>query len=259
MKKVLWLVDGTLQHVLDKAKFIGAQAICARTTNSWIATSINLIHQNGLKLYGWRWPSVRPIANAHDPHHLFALNEAQFVTGLIKSGLDGYIADIECDKPTDNNCWNNVALRELATEFCEAIRKPGRQKNPDFFFGLTSGGAFPEPNNRPDIPWKEFAAQSDALFPQSYWVADGQRILGGTPLAAFNRSVRAWQLICPPNIKIVPMLGEIEAASAAEIKSYQDIIDTHQLSEIHFYTHTEDVKRDRWEAVRDLTNPTPIA
>src|SRR6266852_7578475 len=116
MKKVLWVVDGNLQHVMDKAKFIGAQTICARTTNSWIATSIDEVHKNGLRLYGWRWPSVRAVAAAPDPHHLFALNEAAFVVKLIASGLDGYIADIECDKDTDSNCWNNRALPGLATQ-----------------------------------------------------------------------------------------------------------------------------------------------
>jgi len=32
MRKVLWVVEGALQHVIDKAKFIGADTICARTT-----------------------------------------------------------------------------------------------------------------------------------------------------------------------------------------------------------------------------------
>jgi len=78
-------------------------------------------------------------------------------------------------------------------------------------------------------------------------------------LAAYNRSVAAWQRICPANIKIVPMLGEIEAASAAEIASYQEIINARQLSEIHLYAYTDHVGQDCWKAIRDLTDPTPVA
>jgi hypothetical protein len=258
MKKVLWVVDGDLQDVIDKAKFIGADTISARTTNSWIATSIDKIHQSGLKLYAWRWPNVRQVPPENDPHHLYAMNEAQFVIGLINSGLDGYIADIECDQPGDSNCWNDVALKPLATQFCTAIKKAGRAKNLDFFFGLTSGGAFPEPNNRPNIPWAEFANESDALFPQSYWISGSTPLLGGTPLKAFTRSVKAWERIAPAGMSIVPMLGEIEAASADDIASYQDIINEHRLSEIHFYTFTKGVPQVCWIAMRGLTDPPPV-
>jgi hypothetical protein len=251
------IVDGALQHVMDRAKFIGADTICARTTNSWIAT-IDQVHQNGLKLYGWRWPNVQQVPPQQDPRHLYAMNEAQFVSGLINSGLDGYIADIECDKAGDSNCWNDVALKPLATQFCAAIKTTGRAKNPNFFFGLTSGGAFPEPNNRPNIPWTEFASASDALFPQSYSVADGTPILGGTPLKAFTRSVKAWQRIAATGLNIIPMLGEIGSASAEDIASYQDIINDNGLSEIHFYTFTEDVAQECWNAMRGLTDPTPM-
>jgi hypothetical protein len=261
MKKVLWVVEGALQDVIDKAKFIGADTICARSTNSWIATSIGTVHQSGLKLYAWRWPNVREVPPAQDPHHLYAMNEAQFVTGLIHSGLDGYIADIECDQPTDGNCWNNTALKPLAVQFSSTIKTAGRAQKPDFLFGLTSGGAFPEPNNRPNIPWAEFAQASDALFPQSYWIDGSTRILGGTPLAAFTRSVKAWQRIAPTGTPIVPMLGEIESASAEEISSYQSIINDNRLTEIHFYTFTENVPQENWNAMRDLTDPpaTPTA
>jgi hypothetical protein len=143
MKKVLWVVDGVLQHVIDKAKFIGADTICARTTNSWIATSIDQIHQNELKLYGWRWPNVQQVPPEHDSHRLYAMNEAQFVSGLINSGLDGYIADIECDKATDSNCWNDVALKPLAIRFCAAIKTTGRAKNPRSFSASRRAGRSP--------------------------------------------------------------------------------------------------------------------
>src|SRR5262249_41167925 len=103
MRKVLWVVDGVLAHVIDRAKFIHADTISARTTNSWISDSIDTVHESGLKLYGWRWPNVVEAAPEQDPRHLFAMNEAAFVAKLINSGLDGYIADIECDKPDDSN------------------------------------------------------------------------------------------------------------------------------------------------------------
>jgi hypothetical protein len=36
MKKVLWVVDSNMQDLIEKAKYIGAQTICVRTTNSWL-------------------------------------------------------------------------------------------------------------------------------------------------------------------------------------------------------------------------------
>ena len=219
MKKVLWVVENDLQPIIDKAKFIGADTICARTSNDWITTSIDTVHQAGLKLYGWRWPNVRPVPPEQDHLHLYAMNQAEFVKGLIRSGLDGYIADIECNQQGDSNCWNDPAMKPLAVQFSSAIKTAGRAQNPNFFFGLTSGGAFPEPTNRPNIPWAEFAGASNKLFPQSYWIDGSTRILGGTPLKAFTRSIKAWQRIAPPGTPIVPMLGEIETATADEIAS----------------------------------------
>ena len=54
------------------------------------------------------------------------------------------------------------------------------------------------------------------------------------------------------------MLGEIGSASAEDIASYQDIINDNGLSEIHFYTFTEDVAQECWNAMRGLTDPTPM-
>jgi hypothetical protein len=54
------------------------------------------------------------------------------------------------------------------------------------------------------------------------------------------------------------MLGEIGSASAEDIASYQDIINDNGLSEIHFYTFTEDVAQECWNAMRGLTDPAPM-
>ena len=37
--------------------------------------------------------------------------------------------------------------------------------------GTTSGCTYPAPTGKPDIPFAEFFAGSDALYPQTYWRA----------------------------------------------------------------------------------------
>src|SRR5437868_3854921 len=39
MRKVLWIVDGDKNALLTKADYIRAQALCIRTTNTWLKTS----------------------------------------------------------------------------------------------------------------------------------------------------------------------------------------------------------------------------
>ena len=84
MRKVLWIVDGKKDGLLEQANYIRAQAVCIRTTNAWLKGSIQEIKQQGLKVYTWRWPSVDPTSNAK--HH-YAEDEAKFVAELVAEGL----------------------------------------------------------------------------------------------------------------------------------------------------------------------------
>src|SRR4029079_6306838 len=120
-------------------------------------------HDKGLKVYGWRWPAVKPSSVAHH----FAPEEADHVAQVvIPKGLDGYIADPESDPGSAVDDWNQTGLESMARDFCKVIRNAAGS---GFAFGLTSGCKFPD--NRPNIPWRQFVSASDALFPQTYWRA----------------------------------------------------------------------------------------
>jgi hypothetical protein len=190
-----------------------------------------------------------------DRTHSYALNEAKYVVDLIDAGLNGYIVDPECDKKRPNECWSDRSLGELATQFCNMIKLHGRRKDQNFFVGLTSGGTYPDPHNHPDIPWTEFVAHSDALFPQCYWLGDRGSEHGGTPQKAFDECMSSWRRISPKDMTIVPILGQIKRTSAADIANYQKIINEHKLSEVHFYTYEDDITQDRWDAMRSLEDP----
>jgi hypothetical protein len=253
MRKVLWIVDGNKNRLLKKADYIRAQAVCVRTTNSWLEGSLADIKRQGFDVYGWRWPAV--IEPPRDPRHHYAMNEAAFVGRLIDAGLDGYIADPESDAGRANDDWNDRKWAPLANQFCDAIAIPGVRKNPKFIFGTTSGCRYPTLFRQ--IPWPEFVAHSDALYPQCYWIGDGQPVNGGTPQSAFARGMKSWRTIAPPAMRIIPLIGEIAGVKAAEIDAYQDIIDANGIGEIHFYTFTDDVPAENWDALRRL-GTTPL-
>ena len=80
MRKVLWVVDGDKDALLERAKYVGAQAVCIRTTNAWLKGSVQAIKQWGFDVYAWRWPSVDPSSNTN--HH-YVEAEIDFVKGLI--------------------------------------------------------------------------------------------------------------------------------------------------------------------------------
>ena len=253
MRKVLWLVDGDKSALLNAANYIRAQVLCIRTTNSWLQGSIGSLKSQGFDVYAWRWPNAKPIDP--DPKHLYAMNEAQFVTGLIDAGLDGYIVDPECDKQGQDNCWNSASLAPLANQFCDAIKLYGRNKNPNFLFGTTSGGQYPK--SFPKIPWSAFVAHSDALYPQCYWYADGTSQNGGTPQKSYTKCTTSWKTIAPASMRIVPIIGAITEVKASDISAYQEIISTNGLSELHFYTYEKAITQDRLDAMRALGTSAP--
>jgi hypothetical protein len=43
MRKVLWIVDGDKDALLERARYVGAQAVCIRTTNAWLKGSVQAI------------------------------------------------------------------------------------------------------------------------------------------------------------------------------------------------------------------------
>jgi hypothetical protein len=108
MRKVLWIVDGDKDALLERARYVGAQAVCIRTTNAWLKGSVQAIKQWGFDVYAWRWPSVDPSSNTNHDH---VEAEIDFVKGLIAEGLDGYIVDPEADDGRDSDNWNDSSWR----------------------------------------------------------------------------------------------------------------------------------------------------
>jgi hypothetical protein len=56
MKKVLWIVKGDEDGLLERASYIGAQAVCIRTTNARPEGSVSVIKRQGFEVYARRWP-----------------------------------------------------------------------------------------------------------------------------------------------------------------------------------------------------------
>lgn len=252
-RKILWIVGmGTASaesRLLDHAMASGADGVCVRTTNARLRDAIARFHARGLKVYGWRWPAVRPTTSA--PHY-FARDEAAHVaTQLIPHGLDGYIADPEADNNANAvNYWNKSSLAALARDYCSIIRAAG---GANFPFGVTSGCIYP--TNRPHIPWAEFVAASDALFPQTYWRAEinghATAINGGTPEAAIARGLHSWNSIAQGK-PIVPMAGEIDLTTSAELARYGDKVKELPVDQFHFYADNADVSAAKLAAIQAI-------
>jgi hypothetical protein len=252
MRKILWIVDGDKEGLLDRANYIRAQAVCVRTTNAWLKSSIQGIKGHGLDVYAWRWPSVDPTSNVN--HH-YADDEAKFVQDLIAEGLDGYIVDPESDDRRASDDWNDPSLADLANRFCDAIKLKGRQRNPRFLFGTTSGCDYPV--LKPQIPWSIFLAHSDAVYPQIYWAPNYIRAKRTTPDAAWNIGMAAWNKIISARMPVHPILGEITVNKPSEIARFSQImIEQKNAGEVHFYAYDDDMLdakwKDTWDALRDV-------
>lgn len=250
VRKILWVVGmntaGVEQRVLDHARATGADGVCIRTTSPRLKDAIGRFHAAGFKVYGWRWPAVRASSVAHH----FAPDEARHVAEeLIPKGLDGYIVDPESDPGRDIDDWNQTGLKPLARNFCKVIRDAAGSR---FAFGLTSGCKFP--TNRPKIPWSEFVAASDALFPQTYWrirLEETTNVNGGTPKKAIERGLDSWGAIADGK-PIIPMAGEIDVVTADELTTYGDRVKELGRNQFHFYTDLASVTAGRLAAIKAI-------
>jgi hypothetical protein len=250
--KVLWIVGMTDQatedRLLQHAQSAGISTVCIRSTNSRLPAAIARFHARNIKVYAWRWPAVRPTTGV--PHY-YAPEEADYVvTQLMPAALDGYIVDPESDHAGDVNDWNNTGLAPLARAFCQRIRSGATAASlASFRIGVTSGCVYP--TNHASIPWQEFVAGSDFLLPQSYWRVAGGSANGGTPDSAIDRGLTSWGAIANGK-PIVPMAGEIELVSAAEITAYGAKMQAKNITEGHFYTDGTGVPSAVWAAITAL-------
>jgi hypothetical protein len=252
-RKVLWVVDGDMAGLLERAHYVRAQAVCIRTTNGWLKGAIPTIKGQGFDVYAWRWPAVRP--TNPPPAHYYADDEAQYVLGLIAGGLDGYIADPESDGDQGVNDWNDSQLANLANQFCDTIKIAGRQKNPQFLFGITSGCNYP--TLMKNIPWSVFVAHCDAVYPQMYWAPNIRN--RHTPEDAYNVGMTSWRTVVPGSMKVYPIVGEIETVKADEIARFGTIMTNNSISEVHFYTYTSQIPPQNWDALRNLGQAALVA
>lgn len=253
--KVLWIVGmtdaSTEDQLLQDAQSAGIGTVCIRSDNARLPDAIARFQAKGLKVYAWRWPAVRPTTSAR---HYFAPEEAKYVVDvLMPAGLDGYIADPESDQAGDVDDWNDPSRAPLARDFCAQIKNgavtAGRT---NFRFGTTSGCAYPDLTNRPNIPWGEFAAASDVLLPQSYWRVTGPIATnGGTPKKGIARGLASWGRIAGGK-PIIPMAGEIDLATPSEIAAYGAEMQGRSITEGHFYAHSANVPASIWPAIAAL-------
>jgi hypothetical protein len=249
--KFLWIVNMNTEAVETSfskhALATNATGVCIRTSSKRFPGAIQRFHDLGLKVYAWRWPPASASG---------AQKEADFVANtLIPKGLDGYIADPESDKAGAANDWNRTECAPIAKTFCSTIKKAAPAS---FVFGTTSGCAYPAGNMKPNIPWNEFFTASDALYPQTYWRwtnpgtgQRGQKINGGTPQGAIDKGVPAWKAksLGKP---IVPMAGEVDVVTEAEIADFGLALAKMNVTEGHFYTDNGQISVPNLAAMKAL-------
>jgi len=265
-RKVLWIVNMTKPEdeaaFLDHANNAGIDTVCIRTSSDRLPDAIGRFHQARKTVWAWKWPGVMP---QDTDHHYYAIAEAEYVRDkLLPKGLDGYIVDPESDGHVDSNGrpqrndWDQTKLAPVAAEFCKIINDAAPA---NFMFGTTSGCTYPAPTGKPDIPWKQFFGASKTLYPQSYWRAmlvnentggeEPTPINGGTPTKAIARGMHAWTAAAQGK-PIVPMAGEIDLVTAAEIEEYGQQLTNLGLTEAHFYADLPNVPASVLNAIKAL-------
>jgi hypothetical protein len=245
-RKVLWIVS--LESSDDERDFsqhvdaAGIDTVCIRTDSPMFPGIISRFHQKRKTVWAWRWPAVDP----SQPGTYYALKQAEYVANvLIPAGLDGYIVDPESDHAGDVNDWNQASLAPIAQQFCSTIKNAAQGRR--FLFGTTSGCTYPSPQGKPNIPWDAFFGASDALYPQCYWRMTVDQngkdvpldINGGTPTKAIQRGVPIWKARANGKT-VIPMAGEIDLATAAEIAEYGQQLKQLNTNEAHFYADIAD-------------------
>lgn len=252
-EKVLWDVSMTTQaseiQLLTHAKAAGATGVAIRTSNARLKGAIGRFGAEGIKVYGWRWPARRAVTS---PANYFAPDQANFVVDtLISAGLAGYFADIESDNDGGANDWNDGDNSVVAKQFCDILRNGAPQ---GFVIALTSGA--PQPVNNKKIPWKVFVDASDFLLPQTYWrwtnsKGKVQDINGGTPAKSIAVGDTSWAGVGHGKT-LVPMIGELDVVSPAEIAEFGAELVKRGESRLHVYTDTDKVTAGQLAAIKAL-------
>jgi hypothetical protein len=233
MDKVLWVVNyNTLNQFLQRAVSAKVTGVAIRTDNN-IAEAIPAFHDEGIKVYGWRWPSAR-----RDP----AMKEAEKAVGLLAKGLDGYFADPEGEPGKPFN-WDQSGLDQLADDFCTAIKSAAGGKP----LGITSH--YLGKKVFPKLPWASFFSQADVFLPQAYWRVAGGVVHHGIPAENYQMSIQAWIQTGAFPGKIQPMAGELVHVTGAEIGQYAAEAMKENVPVLHFYTDENGIDPAVWNAI----------
>lgn len=233
-EKILWVVNyDTLGDFVAKATEVGATGVAIRTDND-LPTAIPVFHDEGIKVYGWRWPSASQVR---------AMTEADTVAKLLVKGLDGYFVDAEGQQGASYD-WNQKGLANLADEFCKCITDAAAGR----LFGITShchaSSVYPE------LPWTIFFNHSSVLLPQAYWRSTAGMIGGGIPADNYDAAIDSWVTSGGNRAKIVPMAGELSVSTAAEIAAYAAAATARNIGTLHFYCYDTAVAAPVWDAVK---------
>jgi hypothetical protein len=270
-RKILWVVhlekaEATFKEHVEAA---GIDTVCINTMTHRFPDLIADYHKIGKTVWGWRWPGVRP-SDAYGWHY-YAPDQARFVAMLVSKGLDGFIVDPESNDDLKPNDWNQVEVddpnrpgkkvkvSDLAHDFWAVIRTAVAGKR--FHLGLTSGWDFPSEHQKTKLPWAEFIGPCEAVYPQTYWRIQGQHGIlqrwGGSPAIGISKCLPIWKKIAKDKA-IIPMAGEIDHVSAAEIVEYGKSLKELGVAEGHFYAdvppqrETAGVSPEVLQAIRDL-------
>lgn len=232
-EKILWVVNyDDVGKFLDAALSIGATGVAIRTDND-LASAIPRFHAKSIKVFGWRWPSAMRDA---------AMKEAMKVSDLLQKGMDGYYVDPEGEpgKPYD---WNQSGLSTLAADFCKQVRKNLGDKA----FGVTSHYRAQQIFGK--LPWAAFFSQATVLLPQAYWRVTGGVVGHGIPSDNYGRAIDFWTASGGAANLIVPMAGELEMVTGAEVDQYVQAAAGRGITELHFYAWSSKVKKDVMDAI----------
>jgi hypothetical protein len=247
------------------------------------------LQPQGIKVYAWRWPNLFPDPttgpNPSVDDAQYWENELTNAQQLIAAGIDGYIFDIESDdgihsqkhnfQPYPHD-WDNPNISKAdrsaaATTFANGVSNAFTTRHKPYLLGLTSHQwGF---SNYPDIPWQPFLNVCNALFPQSYWYADGSDnnvkacgsvsydysvhppIPVGTPgqaisngFADFAKKKNAAGTVLP----IFPIAGEIGCAKFGDMAHFGALVAQRGLVQAHFYV---DVDAPGWNSTTNAADP----
>jgi hypothetical protein len=278
--KCLWaefITTSSVQRVKDHVTATGANMLCLRTETPCFEDLMSYMKQQGVKVYGWRWPDARP-ANGNPDDSGYALNEMANVVKLIGKGLDGYIFDIETNENGLSDDWGGggpANRADIATQMVAGIVDAFNRRGTPYLVGFTGHQrAF---SNYPDIPYKPFLDYCNALFPQTYWrVDDGDHGLKKCLLSADDYSVHPPRPIGTPAqamsngftdyankkdrngnvLPIIPIGGEIGCTKHGEMTSFAQLVSQRGLNEIHFYV---DVDKPGWIDDAHPNDPSVLA